>query len=76
MTDFRSPDIVVNVNGRPIQIMSGANLIGVLASVDVRFDRAGIAIAVNDEVVHRPSWDNCVLKAGDRVDIIEASQGG
>lgn len=38
-------------------------------------DRAGVAVAVNDEVVPRASWDR-PLADGDRVEIVRAVQGG
>lgn len=36
----------------------------------------GVAVAVNDGVVPRPSWENRALVAGDRVLVIRATQGG
>ena len=36
----------------------------------------GVAVAVNDTVVPRPSWTACSLNEGDRVLVIRATQGG
>ena len=36
----------------------------------------GIAVAVNEEVVPRSTWSGAVLQAGDRVEVLVASQGG
>lgn len=38
-------------------------------------DRAGVAVAVNSEVVPRDQWDRA-LADGDRVEIVRAVQGG
>jgi sulfur carrier protein len=39
-------------------------------------DRLGLAVAVNEEVVPRAGWPDRALADGDRVLIIQASQGG
>jgi len=36
----------------------------------------GIAIAVNQEIILKSDWPNQILKAGDHVTIIKATQGG
>lgn len=36
----------------------------------------GVAVAVGDRVVPRGRWAETTLEAGDRVEIITASQGG
>lgn len=38
--------------------------------------RAGLAVAVGDEVVSRSDWQDHRLEDGDRVEIIRAAQGG
>jgi sulfur carrier protein len=37
---------------------------------------AGLAAAVNDEVVRRASWPGTRLRPGDQVEVITAVQGG
>ena len=39
-------------------------------------DKAGIAVAVNEDVVTRTTWSQCSLSESDRVTIIQATQGG
>ena len=39
-------------------------------------DKAGIAVAVNEDVVTRTTWSQCALSESDRVTIIQATQGG
>lgn len=36
----------------------------------------GVAVAVNQEVVPRSAWPAVALHAGDRIEILEAHQGG
>ena len=36
----------------------------------------GVAVAINHEVVTRSAWPRRVLDAGDRIEILGASQGG
>jgi sulfur carrier protein len=38
--------------------------------------RRGVAVAVNEEVVPRSSWETATLASGDRVEILRAAQGG
>lgn len=44
---------------------------------DLLGDRTkGVAVAVNEEVVPRSTWPVTALRDGDRVEILEAHQGG
>lgn len=36
----------------------------------------GLAVAIDDVVVPRGSWESTVVRAGDRVEIVTAVQGG
>jgi sulfur carrier protein len=36
----------------------------------------GVAVAVNEEVVPRSTWGDHVLRADDRVEVLNAVQGG
>ena len=38
--------------------------------------RHGVAIAINDRVVPRSTWQTHTVQDGDRVEIIRATQGG
>ena len=39
-------------------------------------DTRGIAVAVNGEVVPRSTWAETAVRAGDRVEVLTAAQGG
>lgn len=66
----------VMVNGRPEQIEPGGTVEDLLRVVSIEPDRRGIAVAVNDEVVKRADWNQRRLADQDRVDVIQATQGG
>lgn len=38
--------------------------------------RRGVAVAVNEEVVPRSAWDETPVRDGDRVEVLNAAQGG
>ena len=69
----------LSVNGAPSQIAEGATVADLVVSlVEAARDgkKGGIAVAVNETVVPRASWDGTPLAAGDRVEILTAVQGG
>lgn len=64
----------VTVNGAPEDLPPGTNVNDVVTSLGR--GRAGIAVALNDEVVPRSRWSTAELVDGDRVEILTAAQGG
>ena len=72
----------VTINQKHFQLSedgTGANVLYTLADVLPLLQIAqadGIAIAVNEEVVPRGEWAGHVLREGDRVFVIRATQGG
>jgi sulfur carrier protein len=66
---------IVLVNGKPIEVGLDASLGGVLHKMGFG-DKRGVAAAVNDAVVRRSEWNAKILSAGDRVLVIQATQGG
>jgi sulfur carrier protein len=62
------------VNGEARTFDAGATVEAVLARHAAA--RAGVAVAVNGEVVPRSEWCTHALAAGDRVEILTAAQGG
>ena len=64
----------VIVNGTPRDLDAGVSVADVVATMS-RTD-TGVAVAVNDEVLTRASWQQVVLADGDRVEILTAVQGG
>jgi len=66
--------IAVRVNGATRQVTDDATVTSLLATLG-RDDR-GVAVAVNEAVVPRRVWSSTVLRAGDRVEVLRAAQGG
>ena len=61
----------LRVNDEERQLPDGSTV------ADVVGDRArGVAVAVNQTVVPRSAWQAATLNHGDRVEILEAHQGG
>ncbi len=64
----------LTVNGEPREVPDGTTLdqvVGAVTSLD-----AGVAAAVNGEVVPRRSWPATPVGDGDRVEVVTAVQGG
>lgn len=64
----------VFVNGTERCLADGATVAAVVAAVVAA--PAGVAVAVNDDVVPRGGWATRVLRERDRVEVLTAVQGG
>lgn len=62
--------MIVVVNGEAQDVPANCT-VGTLAP-----DERGVAVAVNREIVPRSRWYKAQLVEGDRVEILEAAQGG
>ena len=67
--------ITVDVNGRAF-IAENGRLSDVLQAFDITPEARGVAIAKNEHVVPRARWQDDALEAGDRIEIVRATQGG
>lgn len=65
-------DVVVNGD---VQSLADATTVAALVDV-IGCGTKGVAVAVNDEVVPRSMWAVQALRAGDRVEVLNAAQGG
>jgi len=64
----------VIINGEPRQVpapLSLAEAVALLTSA-----QAGVAAAVNGDVVRRTAWNSTSLTDGDEVEVLTAVQGG
>jgi len=61
--------LTVNDEGR--RLPDGATVADVVGD-----ETKGVAVAVNEEVVPRSAWGAATLHDGDRVEILQAHQGG
>ena len=62
--------MIVVVNGEARNVPANCT-VGTLAP-----NQRGFAVAVNREIVPRSRWGDALLAEGDRVEILEAAQGG
>jgi sulfur carrier protein len=66
---------LILVNDRPHPLAAGATVAALLREL-AQAERRGVAVAVNGAVVARAHWAERPLAAGDRVLVIQATQGG
>lgn len=66
--------VEVIINGKPHQLPRQMNLVDLLDYLGVRRD--GVAVALNGEVVLREEWDQTLVRAGDRVEVVHMVGGG
>lgn len=64
----------VIVNGTRREVAEGTTLAAVVASVAT--SAAGVAVALNDQVVRRTEWTATVVADTDHIEILTAVQGG
>ena len=68
-------EALIKVNGES-EPLAAATLAVLLAEKAIDTEQKGIAVALNGAVVPRAAWPQTSLKAGDRVEIVRARQGG
>ncbi len=66
----------LTVNGEKRKFEDAVNLDQVIGSLDLIGGSKGIAVAVNDTVVPQPQWRSTTLCPEDRIEVIQAVQGG
>jgi sulfur carrier protein len=66
--------MILTVNGAPAELDPDSTV----ATLVVRLGRdpRGVAVALNEDVVPRGDWSATQLRAGDRVEVLRAAQGG
>lgn len=76
---------MITINGQPREVPDGTAVAAVVAELvgagsepgrGLAEAGRGLAVAVNGEVVPRTAWHEVTVSAGDRVEILTASQGG
>lgn len=66
----------VVLNGEARELRDGATVADAVEASGAHASRRGVAVAVDGEVVPRGSWDHQSLGEGQRVEIVQAVQGG
>jgi sulfur carrier protein len=70
--------IKVSVNGEPRELPEGTSVADAITGATGRSgpETAGVAAALNGEVVRRSDWTVTTLKEADRLEVLTAVQGG
>jgi sulfur carrier protein len=64
------------LNGEAADLPAGVSLEQAVAATGAPTDTRGIAAAVDGEVVPRDEWQSTALSEGQRVEVVQAVQGG
>ncbi|KAB8192829.1 sulfur carrier protein ThiS [Nonomuraea phyllanthi] len=66
--------MIVTINGAAHEVADGTTVAQAVRTLTAA--TTGVAVAVNDEVVTRSSWETTALSDRDRVEVLTAVQGG
>ena len=66
----------VLLNGEPCELPAGASVSDVVAASGAPPEGRGVAVAVDGEVVPRGRWSLTNLNEGQRIEVLQAVQGG
>jgi sulfur carrier protein len=66
----------VTLNGEPHELGERASVADAVARSGAEPGGRGVAVAVDGEVVPRGEWDRRELQDGQRVEVLQAVQGG
>ncbi len=68
--------LLVTLNGEPRELPDGATVADAVRAVGAPEDGRGVAAAVDGEVVPRSAWNAHALAPDDRIEVLQAVQGG
>jgi sulfur carrier protein len=68
--------LAVTLNGERRELADGATVADAVAATGAPSDGRGVAAAVDGEVIPRGAWASHALAADDRVEVLQAVQGG
>jgi sulfur carrier protein len=68
--------VTVWVNGEQRELPDGTTVAAAIEATGVPADGRGVAAAVDGEVVPRDRWQQTSLADGQRVEVVQAVQGG
>jgi sulfur carrier protein len=68
--------MTIELNGERIELREAATVADAVEHSGAGSQRRGVAVAVDGEVVPRSAWDETNLAHGQRVEVVEAIQGG
>lgn len=65
----------VFINNQSVSVRDAVRLSEILLQQNF-LDKKGIAVAVNNSVIPKADWENCMVESADKITIIRATQGG
>ncbi len=68
--------MTVELNGERIALADGASVADVVARAGAHEEGRGVAVALDGAVVPRSAWARTELREGQRVEVVQAVQGG
>jgi sulfur carrier protein len=68
--------VTIWLNGEQVDLQAGASVAQAVAAAGAPTDGRGVAAAVDGEVVPRDQWQAVELADGQRVEVVQAVQGG
>jgi sulfur carrier protein len=68
--------VKITLNGTPHELLDRALLADAVAASGAEPEGRGLAVAVDGEVVPRGEWDGFELREGQRIEVLQAVQGG
>lgn len=68
--------MIVSLNGERRDLPAGTTVDSAVAASGAPECRRGVAVAVDGEVVPRGAWASTELEDGQRVEVLQAVQGG
>jgi sulfur carrier protein len=68
--------VIVEVNGKPLELRAGASLAEAVAAAGAAPSERGVAVAVDGEVIPRADWDRTIIRPGQKLEVVQAVQGG
>jgi sulfur carrier protein len=68
--------VIIELNGDRVELDEGASVADAVAAAGADSGRRGVAVAVDGEVVPRSGWEGTHLRGGQKVEVVEAIQGG
>ena len=64
------------LNGEPREVRDSASVRDAIVAAGTPAEARGVAVALDGEVVPRGQWDDQPLAEGQRVEVVQAVQGG
>ena len=66
--------ITIHLNGKAQEVPEGLSLTALLEFLKLPADR--VAVELNLEIVSKGNWDQAVIRAGDRLEVVHFVGGG